>query len=189
MLTLYGTSRNKYNSTREYEVADTLVLNADAKPYSVLPLSTVSWQESVKYFILDKVVVLEWYDDWVVSSPTWETKVPAVVMVKKYVRKNSSVRLTKFNIYLRDMFDCQYCGEHLVRNDCTIDHVLPISKGGGTTWTNCVTACGPCNTAKGNKLLPLPNSVPYKPTYYDLVKNKDILDYQVKHESWKNYIY
>ena len=59
-------------------MADTLVLNADAKPYSILPLSTISWQESIKYLILDRVTVLEWYDDWVVSSPSWETAVPAV---------------------------------------------------------------------------------------------------------------
>ena len=60
-------------------MSDTLVLNADGQPYSVLPLSTISWQESIKYLILEKVHVLEWYDEWMVSSPSWETKVPAVV--------------------------------------------------------------------------------------------------------------
>ena len=109
------------------EVADTLVLNADAKPYSILPLSTVAWQESIKYFVLDKVTVLEWYDDWIVRSMDWETRVPAVVMVKKYVRKNSNVRFTKHNVLLRDQFTCQYCNEHLRRCDCTLDHVRPIS--------------------------------------------------------------
>lgn len=176
-------------STREYEVADTLVLNADAKPYSILPLSTVSWQESIKYFILDKVTVLEWYDDWIVNSPTWETRVPAVVMVKKYVRKNSNVRFTKHNVLLRDQFTCQYCNERLRRCDCTLDHVRPISRGGKTNWINVVTACGPCNVAKGNKLYPKPLTVPYKPTYYDLIKNQEILEHTLKHESWKNYIY
>jgi len=169
-------------------MADTLVLNADAKPYSVLPLSTISWQESIKYLVLEKVSVLEWYDDWMISSPTWETRVPAVVMVKKYIRKNASVRFTKFNVMLRDQFTCQYCYSRLRRCDCTLDHIIPVSKGGKTNWTNVVTACGPCNTAKGNKLYPKPKNTPYRPTYYDLVKNKEYLNLKLKHESWINYI-
>ena len=170
-------------------MSDTLVLNADAKPYSVLPLSTITWQESIKYLVLEKVTVLEWYDDWLVSSMEWETRVPAVVMVKKYVRKNSSVRFTKFNMMLRDSFTCQYCEEVLHRNICTMDHVVPVSKGGRTTWTNVVTACGPCNVSKGDKLYPKPIREPFKPTYYDLVKNKEHLQYKLKHESWKNFIF
>ena len=61
---------------------DTLMLNKDAAPISVLPLSAVRWQEAIKYMWMDRVTVLEWYDDWVVSSPSWETKVPAVMMLK-----------------------------------------------------------------------------------------------------------
>ena len=49
-------------------------------------VKNISWQESIKYLVLEKVSVLEWYDDWMISSPTWETRVPAVVMVKKYIR-------------------------------------------------------------------------------------------------------
>jgi len=169
-------------------MADTLVLNADAKPYSVLPLSTISWQESIKYLVLDRVTVLEWYDDWMVTSPSWETRVPAVVMVKNYVKKKTNVRFSKANVILRDTMQCQYCDTRLTRNSCTMDHVIPISKGGKTNWENVVTACGPCNTAKADKLFPKPLRTPYKPTYYDLVKNKEILNLKVKHESWMNYI-
>lgn len=170
-------------------MADTLVLNADAKPYSILPLSTISWQESIKYLILDRVTVLEWYDDWVVSSPSWETAVPAVVMVKSYIKKNTKVRLSKHNIFLRDQFICQYCEQQLPhKKRCTVDHVVPISKGGRTSWDNCVTACGPCNVAKGDKLHPKPARVPFKPNYYDLVKNKHLLNLKLKHDSWNNYI-
>jgi 5-methylcytosine-specific restriction endonuclease McrA len=170
-------------------MADTLVLNADAKPYSILPLSTITWQESIKYFVLDKVTVLEWYDDWVVSSPNWETRVPAVVMIKKYIRKNSSVRFTKFNLMLRDAYTCQYCDANLTRSQCTLDHVLPISKGGKTTWTNVVTACGPCNVAKGDKLFPKPNRIPMRPTYYDLIRNHEYLNHNIKHKSWETFIF
>ena len=61
---------------------DTLILNKDGSPLSILPLSAVRWQEAIKYIWMDRVTVLDWYDDWVVSSPSWETRVPAVIMVK-----------------------------------------------------------------------------------------------------------
>ena len=171
------------------KIVDTLVLNADAKPYSILPLSTITWQESIKYLVLDRVRVLEWYDDWVVSSMSWETRVPAVVMVKQYIRKNTAVRFSKYNLFLRDQFVCQYCDDMIPhRNKCTVDHVIPISKGGKTNWINCVTACGPCNVEKGDKLGLRPRRQPYKPTYYDLVKNKELLQLKIKHQSWNNYI-
>ena len=169
-------------------MSDTLVLNADGQPYSLLPLSTISWQESIKYLILEKVHVLEWYDDWMVSSPSWETKVPAVIMIKRYVKKNSKVRFTKYNVMLRDNFECQYCGVLLDTKTATMDHVLPVSKGGRTTFENVVTSCGPCNTSKGDALSPMPKSQPHQPTYYELTKNKRIMDSRMKHPSWLKFI-
>ncbi len=62
---------------------DTLVLNADGQPISMLPPSTIQWKEAITYLWLDKVNVLEWYDDWVVHSERWETKVPAVIILSK----------------------------------------------------------------------------------------------------------
>jgi len=89
---------------------DTLLLNKDASPISILPLSAVGWQEAIKYIWLDRVHVLEWYDDWVVRSPSWETRVPAVMMVKDYVKAKKYPRFSKYNVTLRDHFECQYCG-------------------------------------------------------------------------------
>jgi len=169
-------------------MSDTLVLNADGQPYSVLPLSTISWQESIKYLILEKVHVLEWYDEWMVSSPNWETKVPAVVMIKRYIKKNADVRFSKYNVMLRDNFRCQYCGIDVTRSTATMDHVLPVSRGGPTTFENVVTSCGPCNTSKGNNLLPVPKRIPTKPNYYELVKNKENLDMKLKHPSWSKFL-
>jgi 5-methylcytosine-specific restriction endonuclease McrA len=170
-------------------MSDGLVLNADGKPYSILPLSTITWQESIKYMVTDRVTVLEWYDDWVVSSMNWETKVPAVVIVKSYIKKNLKVRLSKYNIFLRDQFTCQYCNVlQPSRAKCTIDHVMPISKGGKNSWENMCTACGPCNVAKGDRLRPLPKRTPYHPTYYDLINNKELLQLKIRHNSWHAYI-
>lgn len=169
-------------------MSDTLVLNADGQPFSVLPLSTISWKEAIGYLVLDKVNVLDWYDDWIVSSPSWETKVPAVVIVKKYITKNKRVRFSKYNVMLRDNFKCQYCHIDLTRSTATMDHVVPLSKGGETSFENVVTSCAPCNTNKGNDLFPQPTREPVQPTYYDLIKNKEALDLRVKHPSWEKFL-
>jgi hypothetical protein len=63
-------------------MADTLVLNADGAPLSLLPLSTITWQEAIRYLVLDKATVLEWHDDWIVRSARWETRVPSVIIVR-----------------------------------------------------------------------------------------------------------
>jgi hypothetical protein len=65
---------------------DTLLLNSDAQPVSLLPLSAIEWKEAITYLWLDKVTVLEWYDDWIVRSENWETRVPAVIMLKKMMK-------------------------------------------------------------------------------------------------------
>ena len=78
---------------------------------------------------LDRVTVLDWYDDWVVSSPSWETKVPAVMMIKDYIRTNRAPKFSKYNVTLRDEYSCQYCGTELDRNDVTLDHVTPLEQG------------------------------------------------------------
>ena len=90
-------------------MADVLLLNADAQPVSYLPLSVIEWKEAIMYMYHDKCSVLEWYDDWMVHSPTWETKVPAVIMLKDFVRQKTHVRFSKSNVFLRDQYQCLYC--------------------------------------------------------------------------------
>lgn len=169
-------------------MSDTLLLNNDAQPISYLPLSAVQWKEAITYLWLDKVTVLEWYDDWVVRSATWETKVPAVIMLKQQMRRRLRPRFSKSNIYLRDLYTCQYCKIQLTKTQTTIDHVIPLSKGGTTQWDNIVTACAPCNSKKGDKLYPKPLRIPHRPEYYELVNNRKQLPFNIKHESWLNFI-
>ena len=166
---------------------DTLILNADGSPLSLLPLSTVGWQDSVRYMWLDRVTVLDWYDDWIVSSPSWETRVPAVLMIKDYIRTNRAPKCNKYNVTLRDEYSCQYCSTQLTHNDVTMDHVIPVSKGGKTAWDNIVASCMPCNSAKGNKLIK-PRKSPYEPTYYELVNKRKKFHTDIPHESWRTYI-
>lgn len=169
-------------------MADVLLLNADAQPISYLPLSTVQWKEAIRYMYHDKCSVLEWYDDWLVRSPTWETRVPAVIMLKEYVKKKTQVRFSKYNVYLRDQYTCLYCDEQLITSQLTLDHVLPLSRGGKTNFKNIVTACHSCNGKKGNSLDMKPRYAPYQPGYWELVRKRKQLPYDIKHPSWEQWI-
>jgi 5-methylcytosine-specific restriction endonuclease McrA len=169
-------------------MADTLVLNADGLPVSYLPLSTVQWKEAVTYLWLDKVTVLDWYDDWVVRSATWETRVPAVIMMKEMMRRRKTPRFSKTNVFLRDLNTCQYCDTQFPKSILTLDHVVPLSRGGKTCWDNIVSACGPCNARKGNKMEPRPLRRPYQPDYYELVNKRKQLEFDIRHPSWEAWL-
>jgi len=126
-----------------------LVLNADYRPLSYYPLSLWPWQEAVKAAYLDRVQIIAEYDE-VARSPSIEIRIPSVVVLKDYVRPQKRVAFTRFNLFLRDHFSCQYCG---TRGDLTFDHVVPRASGGITSWENVVAACSRCNLRKGSKSL------------------------------------
>jgi len=169
-------------------MSDVLVLNADAQPVSYLPLSAIQWKDAITYMCLDKVTVLDWYDDWVVRSSNWETRVPAVIMLKEFMRRRRKPRFSKTNLYIRDLYTCQYCKTPHIRKELTLDHVIPLSKGGKTQWNNIVAACSPCNVAKGDKTIMKPISKPYEPDYYDLVNKRKQLEFNIRHPAWNNYL-
>ena len=167
---------------------NTLLLNADAAPISFIPLSTISWQDAIRYMILEKANVLDWYDDWIVHSATWETQVPSVMMLREYQKPKATVRFSRANVYLRDRYTCQYCEVKITSKIATLDHVLPVSKGGKTTFDNTVCACGPCKFNKGANHKIKPKVKPYKPDYWELLKKRKELGFIVPHNSWRNYL-
>ena len=169
-------------------MSDCLVLNADGAPISVLPLSVVDWQEAIKYLVLEKAHVLAWHENWIVHSEYWSTPVPSIIMLKDYMKSKNGVRFSKANVFLRDLYTCQYCTETLTKKDCTLDHVHPISLGGKSVWDNSVTACGPCNSRKSNSTKMKPRTKPYKPTYYELVNKRKQLPFQVKDKTWLEFL-
>ena len=126
-----------------------LVLNADFRPLSYYPLSIWPWEEVVKAVWQERVDVVATYDK-VVRSPSMEMQLPSVISLKSYVDQDRKPAFTRFNVFLRDRFACQYCN---TRDELTFDHVIPRSKGGLTTWENVVAACSPCNLKKANKSL------------------------------------
>lgn len=167
---------------------DTLILNADGMPVSVLPVSSLLWQDAIKSVWLGSVRVLERYDDWVVHSPRIEMHVPSVVMTEKYVRTTRAVRFTVSNIFLRDEYRCQYCSKIFPESQLTLDHVKPRSFGGRSSWENLTTACSPCNNRRGNDYRINPMIKPYKPSYYEMVDRRRKFPLEVPHESWVQYL-
>lgn len=180
-----GFIRNQANTARH----PALVLNADYRPLSYLPLSLWSWQDAIKAAFLDRVTIIAEYDE-VVRSPSTEIRIPSVVVLKDFVKLARTTAFTRFNLFLRDEFICQYCGS---QGDMTFDHVIPRARGGKTVWENVVAACGPCNLKKGSKLLDQTSMhlrrPPIRPRGEELRNNGRKFPPNHLHESWMDYLY
>jgi 5-methylcytosine-specific restriction endonuclease McrA len=94
------------------------------------------------------------------------------------------VAFTRFNVFLRDRFICQYCGEAFASPALTFEHVIPRSHGARTTWCNIVMACIQCNTGKANSLRIKPHRLPKEPTSNELLVAKRAFPPGYLHESW-----
>lgn len=171
------------------ESCPALVLNADHRPLSYFPLSLWPWQDAVKAVFLDRVNILSEYDREI-RSPGVRMRLPSVISLKRYVQPARRPAFTRFNVFLRDCFQCQYCGD---RDDLTFDHVIPRSRGGQTTWENVVTACAGCNLLKGGRLphhcSMHPRKSPRMPTVHELQENGRLFPPRHLHETWRDYLY
>ena len=116
-------------------------------------MRVIPWQRAVTLFFCGKVEVIEEYDHDI-HSVSLAIKAPAVVRLLQYVKMGRrSPPFCRANVIARDNFECQYCGVRLGSRDVTLDHIVPRSLGGQTTWTNVVCSCMRCNTKKGDKSL------------------------------------
>lgn len=166
-----------------------LILNADYQPLSYFPLSLWSWQDAVKAVFLDRVNVVDHYEQCV-RSTNFEMQIPSVVALKDYVHQNRTPAFTRFNLFLRDGFECAYCGSP---HELTFDHVVPRRLGGQTSWTNIVAACSTCNLKKGGRLPKEarmhPAVPPVQPTMHQLQSQGRRFPPNHLHESWLDYLY
>ena len=166
-----------------------LVLNSDYTPLSYFPLSLWSWQTAVKAVFLDRVHIVEEYDTQI-RSVSSAMRLPSVICLKKYIRPSRHPAFTRFNLFLRDRFTCQYCG---AKQDLTFDHVVPRAHGGRTSWSNVTTACAPCNLRKGGRTPAQahmhPQIKPFQPTTPQLQANGRSFPPHFLHETWRDYLY
>lgn len=194
------------------EACPALVLNADFRPLSYYPLSLWSWQDAVKAVCSDKVSVLSTYEQ-VVHSTNLELLLPSVIALKGFVAAQKAPAFTRFNVFLRDRFSCQYCGQssgqsgdqsggqsggqtydqRLPALQLTFDHVIPRSRGGRTSWGNVVAACSACNLRKGCRLPAechmLPRRAPAVPSPHQLQENGRAFPPNYLHSSWRDFLY
>ena len=114
-------------------------------------LNTISWKKALKLLIKQKAEVLKYSSKVIKSAENITMRIPLVLKLIKIIRLvyKSRVPFSKKNIMIRDNYTCQYCGS---KKELTIDHVIPVSKGGKSNFENCVTACKHCNTKKGGRL-------------------------------------
>ena len=166
-----------------------LVLNADYRPLSYFPLSLWPWQEAIKAAFLDRVQIVAEYDH-LVHSPSMAMKLPSVVVLRDYVKPARYPAFTRFNLFLRDEFRCQYCSSG---GELTFDHVTPRSRGGRTTWENVVAACGRCNLKKASLTLRQAgmslNRLPRRPEAMELQNKGRKFPPNFLHESWLDFLY
>lgn len=126
--------------------AQTLILDN-----SFAPLKVVPWQRAIELLTLGKIEILESYDQEV-RSAYLVIKIPAVArLIRAFRRRPKELKFSRVNVYGRDGYRCQYCGERCSMSELTYDHVVPRSQGGKTTWTNIVSACSTCNSSKSGR--------------------------------------
>jgi len=128
-------------------VGRVLVLNATYEP-----LNIVSVRRAVVLLLKEKAELIEATEERLHAARA-SLPVPLVIRLVYYVRIPRRITLapTRRSVLLRDNYTCQYCGARPGRASLTVDHVLPRSRGGETTWDNVVTACRACNTRKDNR--------------------------------------
>jgi 5-methylcytosine-specific restriction endonuclease McrA len=139
-----------------------LVLNQDFRA-----LTTTSAYKAFVLLFLEKADMISPADNFVFRTVSTSYPVPSIIRLKDYVHiPYKGIVLTRLNIFKRDNFQCQYCGS---TQDLTLDHVMPRSRGGATSWENLSTACKKCNSKKGSLTpeearMPLAHK-PYKPSF------------------------
>jgi 5-methylcytosine-specific restriction endonuclease McrA len=155
-------------------MARCLTLNASYEPLALVPV-----QRAIVLVVSEKAEIVEANLERRIRSEKAEYPYPLVIRLMRFVEIPRRLRkhVTNTILFARDAYKCQYCGKHrddLRRGEClTRDHVKPISRGGGNTWDNVVTACTKCNARKSNRL-PMecgmyPKTTPKEPRYVVMV--------------------
>jgi len=181
--------------------SNVLVLN---KVYQAVQIVTVRKAFSLLYKGHVRAVLEDYttydFEDWkdipvqpdeeCVATPTLRIKVPRVILLLTFDRlPRHEVKFSRKNIYLRDKSRCQYCGLKFRTEELNLDHVVPVSRGGKSTWDNVVCSCIRCNVAKGNRL-PEEAGIslivkPVKPRWHPLVR---LALNAGPYECWKNFL-
>lgn len=155
-----------------------------------LPIKILRWQDAVKMIYEGTVDVVAEYDD-TISSPSVTWLAPAVVRLRKATKATKlDAKFSRVNVYTRDRYTCQYCGNKFPMRALSYDHVIPRAAGGKTTWNNIVTACKSCNATKDDKICDeagmWPLNMPRRPR--TLPMTSPVIDLDRAPEEWKPFL-
>ena len=93
---------------------DCLLLNGNGKPVSYFPLSTINWKTAIRLLFTKNVIIIKNHESWRVRSPSMEVEVPSIIMLRRFHKFQNYVKFSRSNVYLRDMYRCQYCSNFLL---------------------------------------------------------------------------
>lgn len=163
-----------------------LVLNASYEPVNVCT------ERRAVVMVFKGVARVEEHNGHFLHSARMTLRAPSVIRLTEYIHipfKNRS--LSRKNIILRDDSTCQYCGVHASASELTLDHVVPRSRGGGSSWDNLVACCKRCNHRKGSRT---PEEAGMKllrrPRAFSLHVNRQIMRYLGRaDETWRKYLF
>lgn len=153
------------------------------------PIKTISWKRAICLYYLNKVEIVNTYPDSFINTVNEQYPVPAVVRLINYHKIIPHIiKFSRHRIYSRDNYQCQYCGKFCNKNQLTLDHVKPRSKGGKTSWENVVTACQCCNYKKRDRT-PAEANMPLLTTPAKPKKYSDYNFNSIKiHPLWSDWI-
>lgn len=155
------------------------------------PLRIIDWKRAITMLCLGKVEVIEEYSRDI-HSVSFTIRLPSVVRLLRMVKRpKTPVKFSRQNIYARDRYKCQYCGNRFSSEDLTYDHVIPKSRGGKTQWKNIVTCCIDCNRKKGGRI-PSEASMrlirkPKRPTWVPAIRIT--IGFREIPQTWRDYLY
>ena len=165
----------------------TLLLNATYEP-----LKVIHWKRAITLLFQGKVEVLEVYNREI-HGVSISFRLPSVLRLLKCVRAKDihKVKFSRANIFARDSYRCQYCGDRFDINELTFDHVIPVARGGKKSWENIVTACWRCNNKKSGGT-PVESGMqlikqPVEPKWLPHVTIT--IGIRSTPESWRDYLY
>jgi 5-methylcytosine-specific restriction endonuclease McrA len=168
-------------------MAEVLVLNMNFEF-----LQIVNVRKAIKLIVKQKAEIIEGIEGKFFKAIGQQFPLPSVIRLLVRVNfEKKPVAFTRRRVFVRDKLTCQYCGDK--GSKLTIDHVHPQSKGGKSTWDNCVTACIPCNKRKADKLyedcgMKL-KAMPKQPSFYQFLRSSSVVADNKSFHRWSAYLY
>lgn len=177
-------------NNHQIEKLNCLLLNVD-----FTPLKIVSWRKSIVWSLRSyddsySIEIIEYYKDKYIQGISTRYPVPLIARRTSHLNLyNKPISFSRKNVYIRDNYTCQYCGQKFITSELTYDHVIPKSKFKGkrhscTNWHNVVTACVKCNFKKANRtpqeanmeLIKAPIQPKYSADYLPWTRDTTIID-------------